>query len=146
MPRTQNLSDLDVIKPKITKRTSVYSDLSLAFLPHPNTGDVTVLQDINAVKQSVRNLILTSPGERPFNPNIGSGVRALLFEPVDAFTAIDLKEAITLTIENFEPRIKLNEVKVFDEADNNRYRIEIEFIILTSLQTGDVDFYIERLR
>jgi phage baseplate assembly protein W len=146
MPRTQNLSDLDVAKAKISKRTSVYSDFDLAFLPHPNTGDLTVLQDINSVKQSVRNLILTSPGERPFSPEIGSGVRALLFEPVDAFTAVDLKEAITLAIENYEPRVKLLEVKVYDEADNNRYRIEIEFMILTSLQTGDVDFYIERLR
>ena len=146
MPRTQNQSDLDIERARITARTSLYSDLDFAFTPHPNTGDITTLKDINSIKQSVKNLILTSPGERPFNPNLGSGVRALLFEPVDQFTALDLQEAITLVIENYEPRVNLIEVSVIDDADNNRYRIQIQFQIVTSLQTGDVDFYIERLR
>lgn len=146
MPRTQNLSDLDVNRAKITARDSLYSDVDLSFTAHPNTGDITTLRDINSIKQSVKNLILTSPGERPFNPNIGSGVRALLFEPVDAFTAVDLKEAITLVIENYEPRVIINEVIVQDDADNNRYSVSLSFQIVTTLETGDVDFYIERLR
>lgn len=146
MPRTQNLSDLDVTRAKITSRDTLYSDLDLAFKAHPNTGDVTTLKDINSIKQSVKNLILTSPGERPFNPQLGSGVRALLFEPVDAFTALDLKEAITLVLENYEPRVRVTGIDVQDEADNNRYRIYLSFQIVTTLQTGNVDFYIERLR
>lgn len=146
MPRTQNLSDLDVSRPKITKRDSLYSDFSLGFLPHPNTGDISVLRDINSVKQSVKNLIMTSPGERPFDPTLGSGVRALLFEPVSPFTALDLQEAITQVLQNYEPRVRVVSVDVNDDADRNRYSVQIEFQIVATLDTGEVDFYIERLR
>jgi phage baseplate assembly protein W len=146
MPRTQNLSDLDVNKPRITKRDSLYSDFSLGFYPHPNTGDVTVLRDINSVKQSVKNLIMTSPGERPFSPTLGSGVRALLFEPVTPFTALDLQEAITQVLQNYEPRVNVVNVEVNDDIDNNRYSVQIEFQIVATLDTGEVDFYIERIR
>jgi phage baseplate assembly protein W len=146
MPRTQNQSDLDTPRAQITARTSIYSDVDLAFRAHPNTGDLTVLKDINSVKQSIRNLIMTSPGERPFSPDLGSGVRGLLFEPVNSFTALDLKEAITQVIENYESRVRLLNVSVIDDGDNNRYKVQIQFQIITSLDTGEADFYIERIR
>mgnify|MGYP001025001847 CR=1 FL=1 len=146
MPRTQNLSDLDLKKSIITARQSVYSDFDLSLKPHPNTGDITTLRDINSVRQSIKNLILTNPGDRPFSPNLGSGVRGLLFEPVDAFTALDIKEVIETVVSNFESRAQLLDVTVTDEADNNRYRVQIQFQIITSLDTGEVDFYVERLR
>ena len=146
MPRTQNRSDLDTSRAKITARSSLYSDFHLDFTPHPNSGDITTLFDINSIKQSVKNLILTNKGERPFNPRLGSNVRGLLFEPADPFTALDIKEAIKETINNYEPRVKLLDVTVKDNSDANRYRVEIEFQILTTLETGDVSFYLERIR
>ena len=146
MARTQNLSDASVVTAKIVARKSLYSDVDLNFKPHPNTGDVTTLRDIDAVKQSVRNLILTSPGERAFNPYMGSGVRALLFEPVDSFTAISLQKAIELTLSNYEPRIEVQLVEVDPQPDKNRYGITISFRIVTSLDTDNVTFYLERIR
>lgn len=146
MPRTQNRSDLDTPRAAITARNSLYSDFDLNFTAHPNTGDVTTLYDINSIKQSVKNLILTNKGERPFNPRLGSNVRGLLFEPADPFTALDIREAIRETISNYEPRVKLLGVVVKDDADANRYSVEIEFQILTTLETGDVTFYLERIR
>ena len=88
MARTQTKSDVSG-KAIITSRSVLYSDFDLAFIKHPNTKDVTILKDLDSVKQSIKNLILTSRGERPFNPNLGSGIRALLFEPADFFTSID---------------------------------------------------------
>lgn len=89
---------------------------------------------------------MTSPGERPFDPTLGSGVRALLFEPVSPFTALDLQEAITQVLQNYEPRVRVVSVDVNDDADRNRYSVQIEFQIVATLDTGEVDFYIERLR
>jgi len=146
MPRTQNRSDLDVNKSQITARTSLYSDFDLAFKPHPNTGDITTLYDINAVKQSVKNLVLTNRGERPFAPNLGCDITGLLFEPADGFTAVSIKEAITLTLDTYEPRVNLKNIIVTAEPDNNRYAVEIEFQIKTNLQTGSLEFYLERIR
>jgi len=146
MARTQNLSDASVITAKVVARRSLYSDVDLTFKPHPNTGDVTTLRDIDAVKQSVRNLILTSPGERPFNPYLGSDVRGLLFEPVDNFTAISLRRAIELTLANYEPRIEVQSVEIEPQPDNYRYGVSISYRILTSLDTDNVTFFLERIR
>jgi len=146
MPRTQNRSDLDVKSSKISARESLYSDFDLAFKPHPNTGDISTLYDINSIKQSVKNLILTNRGERPFNPFIGSDVRGLLFEPADGFTAVSIQSAITDTIDTYEPRVELLNVDVTADVDNNRYAVEIEFRIVTNLQTESIQFYLERIR
>lgn len=147
MARTQNLSDaIGDPTTKVVSRSSLYSDIDLSFKAHPNTGDITTSRDVEAIKQSVRNLISTNPGERPFSPTLGSRVRGLLFELVDPFTAISLKEAIKEVLLNFEPRIDVLEVSVIPEEDNNRYRISISYQIITSLSTGDVTFYLERIR
>ena len=107
---------------------------------------LTILKDLDAVKQSIKNLILTSRGERPFQPTLGSNVRALLFEPADYFTEFDLKEAIEETVLNFEPRVRLLNIDVTGEEDYNRFRVSIEFQMVTSLQTGSTEFYLERIR
>lgn len=146
MPRTQQLSDLDISKAKVTSQSSLYSDFSLVFAPNPNTGDIGKLYDINSIRQSVKNLVLTNMGERPFNPFLGSKVRSLLFEPVDTFTAIDLQKAIEDVLNNYEPRIKLIEVEVTGDIDENRYQIDIQFQIRTSLDLGEVNFYLERIK
>ena len=145
MARTQTRSDSSG-KAAITSRKVLYSDFDLSFIKHPNTKDVTILKDIDAVKQSVKNLVLTAQGERPFNPLLGSNIRALLFEPVDDFTAFDIDEQVRQTIKNHEPRVRVLDVDVIAEADNNRFKLSIDFQMITNLDTGNVSFYLERIR
>ena len=147
MARTQTKSDASgATKASITSREVLYSDFDLSFIKHPNTKDVTILKDIDAVKQSVKNLVLTGKGERPFQPRLGSDIRKLLFEPVDEFTALDIEEQVRVTIDNFEPRIKINNLDVISEPDNNRFKLSLEFQMITSLASGDLTFYLERIR
>jgi len=147
MARTQTKSDASgATKASITSREILYSDFDLSFIKHPNTKDVTILKDIDAVKQSVKNLVLTGKGERPFQPRLGSDIRKLLFEPVDEFTALDIEEQVRVTIDNFEPRIKINRLDVISEPDNNRFKLSLEFQMITSLASGDLTFYLERIR
>ena len=145
MARTQTRSDASG-KAVITSRKVLYSDFDLSFIKHPNTKDVTILKDIDAVKQSVKNFVLTAQGERPFNPLLGSNIRALLFEPVDDFTAFDIDEQVRQTIKNHEPRVRVLDVDVIAEADNNRFKLSIDFQMITNLDTGNVSFYLERIR
>ena len=145
MARTQTRSDASG-KAVITSRKVLYSDFDLSFIKHPNTKDVTILKDIDAVKQSVKNLVLTDQGERPFIPLLGSNIRALLFEPVDDFTAFDIDEQVRQTIKNHEPRVRVLDVDVIAEADNNRFKLSIDFQMITNLDTGNVSFYLERIR
>tara|TARA_B100000212_G_scaffold303167_1_gene249848 strand:+ start:16512 stop:16955 length:444 start_codon:yes stop_codon:yes gene_type:complete len=147
MARTQTKSDASgATKASITSREILYSDFDLSFIKHPNTKDVTILKDIDSVKQSVKNLVLTGKGERPFQPRLGSDIRKLLFEPVDEFTALDIEEQVRVTIDNFEPRIKINKLDVISEPDNNRFKLSLEFQMITSLASGDLTFYLERIR
>ena len=144
MARTQTKSDASR-KAVITSREVLYSDFDLSFISHPNTKDITILKDIDSVKQSVKNLILTNKGERPFNPRLGSKIRALLFEPVDEFTAFDIKEEVLITLNNFEPRIVVTNIEVISEPDFNRFKLSIDFQMVTNLDTGEVSFYLERV-
>ena len=147
MARTQTRSDASgATKASITSREVLYSDFDLSFIKHPNTKDVTILRDIDAVKQSVKNLVLTGRGERPFQPLLGSNIRKLLFEPVDEFTALDIEEQVRTTIDNYEPRIKILNLEVISEPDNNRFKLSLEFQMITSLARGDLTFYLERIR
>jgi len=144
--RTQNPSDLLVAKASTVAKTYVNADLDLSFTPNPVTGDINPLRDIEAIKRSVKNLILTNFQERPFQPEIGSGVRGLLFELADPITIHDIETAISRTINNFEPRVNLLEVNVNDEVDNNSYSVSITFQVIATEQVGNATIILERLR
>ncbi len=144
--RTQNPSDLLVPKASTVAKTYVNADLDLSFTPNPVTGDINPLRDIEAIKRSVKNLILTNFQERPFQPEIGSGVRGLLFELADPITIHDIETAISRTINNFEPRVNLLEVNVNDEVDNNSYSVSITFQVIATEQVGNATIILERLR
>lgn len=146
--RTQQNTDISFIdkKASIVARDNTYSDLDLVFKPNPSTGDINPVKDIEAIKRSIKNLVLTNFHERPFQPEIGSGVRALLFEPVDTITAHELEQAIIRVISNFEPRVTILDVKVVDNSDFNEYDITIEFRIITTSQVGTTTIALERLR
>lgn len=144
--RTQNPSDLLVPKASTVAKSYVNADLDLSFNANPVTGDINPLRDIEAIKRSVKNLILTNFQERPFQPEIGSGVRGLLFELADPITIHDIETAISRTINNFEPRVNLIEVEVGDDVDNNAYNVSITFQIIATEQVGNATIILERLR
>jgi len=126
--------------------TYTYSDLDLNFGIHPVKKDLVTKKDENAIAFSIRNLILTNHYERPFNPELGSNVRKLLFEPVSVFTAFDLQKMIEQTIANFEPRARVRRVDVVPNEDNNAYDVRIEFFIDMKTNPITADFLLERIR
>ena len=112
------------------KRSSrVYRDLNLNFSTNPITQDVTAVTDVNAVKRSVRNLLLTNHYDRPFHPEIGSNVQALLFENFGPITGNQLSRQIEELIANFEPRARVESVECFPLPDVNTYDIRIYFYV-----------------
>ena len=112
------------------KRSSrVYKDLNLNFSANPVTGDVTTVTDVIAVKRSVRNLLLTNHYDKPFHPEIGSNVPALLFENFGPITGNQLSRAIEEMIGNFEPRARVTHVECSPISESNSYNIVINFYV-----------------
>jgi phage baseplate assembly protein W len=112
------------------KRSSrVYKDLNLNFTANPVTGDVTTVTDVIAVKRSVRNLLLTNHYDKPFHPEIGSNVPALLFESFGPITGNQLSRAIEEMIGNFEPRARVTHVECSPISESNSYNIVINFYV-----------------
>jgi len=126
--------------------TELYSDLTTNFTIHPVKGDLVSLKDSDAVKRSIRNLILTDPYERFFNPTIGSGINASLFENMSRDTESIIKIRVTETIENFEPRANLINVNVKALPDDNAYRVNIVFSVNNNTQPVQLDFILRRVR
>ena len=107
-----------------------FKDISATFQINPLNRDLIQLKNANAIARSIRNLIMTVPGERPFNPVLGSQVTNLLFENLDKLTASTIKSEIENTILNFEPRVNLNQVIVKAQPDNNQFDVEIQYYIV----------------
>lgn len=124
----------------------VFSDLDLTFAKHPVTSDVSKKTKENAIIGSVKNLILTRFGERPFNPILGSNINALLFEPMDPVTASILSKEIESVIKNFEPRASIQDIRVTPDYDNNRYDIRLSFFILNSFKPITINLFLARSR
>ena len=124
-----------------------YRDLNLNFSRHPVTKGLTILTDAAAVKRSVRNLVQYGHYEKPFHPEIGSGVRDLLFENMTPITAQVLSQKIQDVITNFEPRAILAGVNVIPRFDNNQYEVTVEFYLQNApAELVDLSFTLERLR
>ena len=130
----------------MARNTRTFSDLDLNFTKHPVTKDVVRKFDEEAIKASVKNLVLTQNYERPFHSEIGSQIRGLLFEPATPMLNITLKRAITDTIINFEPRVRLDEVLVTVSPDNNEVYVSIEFTIINTTRPVTVDLILTRTR
>ena len=114
-----------------TKKVNrIYSDIDLNFTAHPVTGDLTVKYDVNAVKQSLKTLLLTQYYERPFQPELGSPIYGMLFEPLDVITANTLKLQIELLIRNHEPRVVDQSVTVTPLFDQNAFKVDIYFYVI----------------
>ena len=141
------MSNYDASTTNNSKRASrIYKDLDLNFGRNPITNDVNRLTDVEAVKRSVRNLINTNHYERPFHPEIGSDVRAMLFEPMTPLTALNLQRKVAEVLNNFEPRIDLQQVLANPDIDRNSYTLKIMFYVVGSNQPVEVETFLERLR
>lgn len=126
--------------------TNRYSDLNLAFYANPVRKDIGILYDADAVKQAVVNLVLTKNFERPFHPEIGCVVTALLFDNITAITAMNIQKSIQDVITNFEKRVQLQSVVVNVNPDANGYDVTITFYVLNVRDLVTIDFFLERLR
>ena len=134
----------------VTRRKD-WSDLDLDFIAHPTTGDVVKKTGVDAVKRSVRNLILTNFYDRPFRSYIGSNAQKILFDNINPFSATFLKNAIIETIENHEPRVTLLDdgndgVIVEMNPDQNGYNVTISFIINNRGEPVMFSTFLERIR
>ena len=128
------------------KSVRTFTDLDLNFNFHPTTKDVNKFRNENAVINSVKNLILTNHYERPFQPDLGSNLKRMLFEQVDNATAALLEREISETIQNYEPRVQLKDVSAEGFPDENGYKVEITFYLINNPDPVTVDFFLERVR
>jgi phage baseplate assembly protein W len=129
-----------------TRNTRIFSDLDLNFNPHPVSGDIVKKYDENAIKQSIKNLMLTQNYERPFHSEIGSQIKSLLFELPTSMTGSLIKRQIMDTITNFEPRANILDVTVLLSPDNNGVYCTIVFTIINSTAPISLDLFLERTR
>ena len=130
----------------MARNTRLFSDLDFNFNAHPVTGDITRRYDENAIKQSVKSLLLTRNFERPFHSEIGSPIRQLLFEPVGPMFSVMLERAIIDVINNFEPRVNIVSVAVNDELEANAVYITLVFTIVNTVRPITMEFTLERTR
>ena len=123
-----------------------YSDLDLNFTIHPVKKDINRNIGEMAVINSVKNLILTNHYERPFQPDIGSNVRRLLFENLDNITATSIESEIRQTILNYEPRVNISKLNVVADYDNNGFNVLMQFFIANRTTPITINFFLERIR
>ena len=123
-----------------------FSDLDLDFSAHPVTKVVVKKLNDNAIAGSIRNLLLTSHYERLFNPELGSNLKKMLFEPIDNITTSIIQGMILQTIKNYEPRVTIEDVIATPDYDNDRYDIKIVFFVNNTLEPITVSFFLERVR
>ena len=130
-----------------SKRNSrKFRDLDLDFSRNTVTNDVNVVEDITAIKRAVKNLVQTNYYERPFNPELGCGVRELLFENFTPMTKVFLERKIEEVLINYEPRVELQSVQVDDDQDNNRLLVSINFYVVGVPGPQVVETFLQRVR
>jgi phage baseplate assembly protein W len=130
----------------MARNTRIFSDLDLNFTKHPVTKDITRRYDDNAIKQSVKNLLLTRNFERPFHSEIGSPIRQLLFDNPGPMFNVMLKRAVIDVINNFEPRVNIIDVRVDDYSDANEVYVTLEFTIVNTERPITLELALERTR
>ena len=131
----------------VQRASKGFKDISMSFKVSPLTFDLIANKNETAIARSIRNLILTAPGERPFNPELGSQVSRLLFNPMDDITTDSLREQISNTINNFEPRVNLRQVVVQPNFDVGEYDISIRYdIVGIEASTQQLSFALQQTR
>ena len=124
-----------------------FKDLSVTFKSHPVTNDLVTVKDKAAISQAIQNLLMTKKGERPFQPQLGSGLMDMLFEPLDYGSAALIKKEIRQTISRYESRIEIDRISCSIDFDNNGYNVELVYkIVGRDDKPVAVEFFLERTR
>jgi phage baseplate assembly protein W len=124
-----------------------YIDIDLNFEPHPNTGDVTRLFDVDAIKSSMRNILLTDIGTKPFDRYFGLGLQSILFEDMTPGTMIAIERLIFEKLTEYEPRVVVDSVQLdLSDEDINALSIDIFFYMVGNEEKQQLNFVIERVR
>ena len=125
-----------------TQRVSKsFKDISMSFKFNPLSGDLIALKNENAIARAVRNIVLTSPGEKLFDPEFGSNISEILFENVDEITAVSIEDEIRNCLNNYEPRVKLTDVIVNPNFDENQFDVKIIYTIIgTDIPPSQLEF------
>jgi phage baseplate assembly protein W len=134
-----------------SRSTYLYKDLNLFFTPNPVTSDVSTVTDVQNIKRAVKHLVLLNPGEKPFHPEIGTGIRDALFENFSPPIRESLRMRIENVIQTYEPRVTVQEVTFNDpdyqRMDNNELRCSISFSINNAPnQLQEVEVALQRIR
>ena len=138
--------DSGTLTNKSKRSARIFSDLNLDFVQNPATKDIQKIEDVDAVKRSVRNLINTNYYERPFRPSLGSNLRAMLFELYSPQMSHAISKEIDLLIKNYEPRARLVNVKTNSAPERNGYEVSISFYVVNFPEQVQVQAFLERLR
>jgi len=146
MAKAFSIEDGNLAKVPITSSiTRVYKDIDLTFTKK-SSGDIFKKTDAAAVKQSVKNILMTNLTEKPFNPYFGGGLNDFLFELSEDFSEIDIQEQVAQAIENYEPRAKVKTVNVSLSPDYNTMRVNVRFTVITTLENVVLEVDLVRLR
>ena len=141
------MSRYDATQTNESKRSSrIYKDLNLGFQQNTATKDIQKMLDVESVKRSVRNLINLNHYEKPFHPEVGSNLRALLFENITPQISHFIGKQIELLIRNYEPRCRLVQVANMPNLDRNGYSVSISFYVVNHPEPVQVETFLERLR
>lgn len=128
------------------KNTRVYADFDLNFKPHPLTGDLVMKYDEASIRRSVYNLLMLNRYEKHYKPEISGQIRELLFEPMTQGTAISIRSRIEFVLNQFEPRVKVDEVSVTPDFEGQEYKITILYTIINTLSSVEQEIYLQRVR
>ena len=126
--------------------TKTYSDLDFDFTRHPVTGDIIKVVDVTSVKRGIRNILLTENTERLFQPEVGSGLKGLLFEQMSDITAQLLEDEVRSAVDTWEDRADVLEIIVTPDEDYNRYKVAVTFRIINQLEEQSLEVYLQRER
>ena len=152
MPATQYTAFTDAESVNNSKQsTFIYKDLNLYFTRNPVTSDVSMVTDVQDIKRAVRHIVLLNPGEKPFHPEIGTGIRGALFENYTPPILQAMRDRIEAVVRRYEPRVTVREVSFGDldsqRLDNNELRCQITFVINNVPQdVHEVDLMLQRIR
>lgn len=124
---------------------NIFTDLDATFTKHPVTSDIGRLTNVDAIKRSVKNLLLTKRFERPFEPDVSSRIAGLLFEPLGATTELAIQKEIYNALETFEPRIVVDDVLVNANSQEDGYNVGIVFSIVNSFERLEIEFFLSRI-
>ena len=124
----------------------VYSDINLDFNAHPITGDIMKATNAEAIKKSFRNLVLTNYYEVPFKPSIGSNIRGSLFENFGPMTSEFMKSKIRELAEEYEPRVRIGTIDIYQMQDNNTLQVSIQYTIIELNRQDNFTVFLERTR